>query len=81
MNVSENAVMEKPKLWDVNDVAQFLSVSRSWIYQRAEQGLLPHLRVGNLLRFEPDVLREFVRRDRVSATYAISRLARHSTSK
>lgn len=40
-------------LWDANDVAAFLKVSRSWVYHRAESGELPHLRVGGLLRFEP----------------------------
>jgi antitoxin HigA-1 len=36
-------------------------VSRSWVYHRAEAGLLPHLRVGGLLRFDPDVVRAFAR--------------------
>ena len=40
-------------LWDAMDVARHLKVSRSWVYQRAEAGELPCLRVGGLLRFEP----------------------------
>jgi excisionase family DNA binding protein len=48
-------------LWDVNDVARFLKVSRSWVYQRAQAGLLPSLQVGGLVRFDPDAIRAFVR--------------------
>jgi excisionase family DNA binding protein len=48
-------------LWDANDVARYLKVSRSWVYHRAEAGLLPYLRVGALLRFEPAAVRAHVR--------------------
>jgi excisionase family DNA binding protein len=49
------------ELWDANDVARYLKVSRSWVYHRAEAGQLPHLRVGGLLRFDADVVRAFAR--------------------
>ena len=49
------------RLWDANDVANFLKVSRSWVYQRAEAGLLPHLKVGGLLRFDPGAVRAWAR--------------------
>ena len=48
-------------LWDAKDVAQYLKVSRSWVYHRAESGLLPCLRVGGLLRFDPQAIRSFAR--------------------
>lgn len=48
-------------LWDANDVAAYLKASRSWVYQRAEAGLLPSLRIGGLLRFDPAVVRASVR--------------------
>jgi excisionase family DNA binding protein len=44
-------------LWDAQDVARYLKVSRSWVYQRAEAGVLPCVRVGGLLRFRPDSVR------------------------
>ncbi len=50
-----------PGLWDANDVARYLKVSRSWVYQRAQSGLLPCLHVGGLLRFEPDAIQAFIR--------------------
>jgi excisionase family DNA binding protein len=48
-------------LWDANDVARYLKVSRSWVYHRAEAGLLPYLRIGGLLRFDPVAIRSFAR--------------------
>jgi excisionase family DNA binding protein len=57
-----SVVGERDALWDANDVARYLKVSRSWVYHRAEAGLLPCIRVGGLLRFDPVAIRESVRR-------------------
>jgi len=54
---------EEP-LWTVVDVAQFLRVSRSWVYHRVERGELPYLRIGALVRFEADRIRAFARGER-----------------
>jgi excisionase family DNA binding protein len=48
-------------LWDANDVARFLKASRSWVYQRAQAGQLPGVKIGGLLRFEPAEIRAFIR--------------------
>jgi|SRR6516225_1889603 hypothetical protein len=50
-------------LWNPSDVATFLQVSRSWVYHKAEAGLLPVIRLpgSSLLRFDPDVVRAFAR--------------------
>jgi excisionase family DNA binding protein len=48
-------------LWDALDVAQYCKISRSWVYQQAESGRLPHLRVGGLLRFDPERVKAFAR--------------------
>lgn len=48
-------------LWDANDVARYLKVSRSWVYQQAEAGILPCLRIVGVLRFDPNVIRAFAR--------------------
>ena len=60
---SEEAVGNTDELWDANDVARYLKVSHSWVYYRAEAGLLPCLRVGGLVRFEPATVRAFARGD------------------
>ena len=62
------------QLWDAAEVAEYMKCSRSWIYARAEAGLLPHVRIGSLIRFEPETLKEFLRRERLSATGAFARV-------
>lgn len=52
---------QREGLWDANDVASFLKVSRSWVYLKANAGELPCRRIGALLRFEPDAIRAYVR--------------------
>lgn len=47
-------------LWNAKDVAAFLKVSRSWVYHHGEAGVLPCLRVGALLRFDPRAVHAFV---------------------
>jgi len=48
--------LDRDRLWDVGDVAKFLQASRSWVYKAAEAGALPCLRVGAMLRFEPEAV-------------------------
>ena len=45
-------------LWNARDVARYLKASRSWVYQKAESGLLPYVTVGGLVRFVPGRIRE-----------------------
>jgi excisionase family DNA binding protein len=51
-------------LWSADDVANYLKTSRSWVYHRAELGLLPHVRIGRLLRFHPSEIRACVGAER-----------------
>ncbi|MBM7117653.1 helix-turn-helix domain-containing protein [Archangium primigenium] len=55
-------------LWTVQDVARFLQVSRSWVYQKTAAGELPCLHVGGLLRFEPEAVRAWVKGERPPAS-------------
>ena len=50
-------------LWTPQQVANYLKVSRSWVYQKAEAGLIPVIRMtgSSLLRFKPDAIRAFAR--------------------
>lgn len=52
---------ERQGLWTMKEVAAFLRVSRSWVYHQAEGGLIPCLRVGSLLRYDPEAIRRFAR--------------------
>jgi|HubBroStandDraft_1064217.scaffolds.fasta_scaffold27517_3 excisionase family DNA binding protein len=56
-------------LWDANDVARYLKSSRSWVYHRAEAGELPCLRIGGLLRFEPEAVRAYARKKASGAAW------------
>ncbi|MBZ4414342.1 helix-turn-helix domain-containing protein [Myxococcus sp. XM-1-1-1] len=55
------APLDEEGLWDANDVARFLKASRSWVYQRAQAGQLPCVKIGGLLRFEPAAIRAFIK--------------------
>jgi Helix-turn-helix domain len=67
-----NAVMprvslEPEALLTADDVAEFLRVPVSWVYERARKrgaSRLPHLKLGKYLRFEERVVREFLDRQR-----------------
>ncbi len=65
--------LSAPRLWDANDVARYLRVSRSWVYHRVDAGQLPSLRVGGLVRFDPDVVQAFARGEVGSQTAAAIR--------
>lgn len=52
-------LQETDRLWDARDVARYLNVSRSWVYQHAEDGTLPSLHIGAMLRFDPEAIRTF----------------------
>jgi excisionase family DNA binding protein len=54
---------DQEPLWTARDVAAYLKVSRSWVYQHAASGLLPCLHVGGLRRFDPAAIRARVRAD------------------
>ena len=54
--------IEEWELWTWREVAKALKVSRSWVYAKAERGEVPSLRVGGLLRFDPEAVRRFATR-------------------
>lgn len=47
------------KLWTAVDVARWASASRSWVYEHAASGVLPCLKIGGLLRFDPAEVKRF----------------------
>ena len=66
-NVKDSTANTLDELWDANGVARYLKVSRSWVYQKTEEGTLPCLRVGGLVRFDPAAVRSFARGETRSA--------------
>ena len=51
--------IEEWELWTWREVATALKVSRSWVYAKAESGVLPSLRIAGVLRFDPMAVRRF----------------------
>ena len=46
-------------------LAEHLLVKRSTLYSWAEQGMIPHLKLGRLLRFDPDEIEAWLQDHRV----------------
>lgn len=45
------------KLLTAEEVAQLLRVNRSSVYRWVEQGLLPAVKIGRTVRFNPDTVK------------------------
>ena len=40
------------KLLSVSELAQFLNVPKSWVYDRTYRDAIPHFKIGRLVRFD-----------------------------
>ena len=62
-------------LRDAAWVAEFLNVSKSWVHEASASGTLPVIRVGDAVRFDPDVIKAWGRSKTsfVVATAALKR--------
>jgi hypothetical protein len=58
------------RLWDARDVARFLKASRNWVYLQAEVGKIPCIRIGGLLRFDPEKIKAIARGELAAASGA-----------
>lgn len=50
------AVSKEQALRDVDWLAEFLGVSKSWVYQATASGRIPCVRIGSLVRFDRDTI-------------------------
>lgn len=52
-------------LLTADEVAQLLKVERSWVYDAARRGAIPHVRLGRYVRFHRESIETWLRaRDR-----------------
>jgi len=60
-SANEETRTTSDRLWTPQEVANDLKVSRSWVYQKAESGMIPVFRMpgSSLLRFNPGTIRAF----------------------
>ena len=52
------------QLKNVEEIASRLRVKKSWVYQNAESGALPSIKVGRYLRFDPEEIEAWLRKKR-----------------
>jgi|YelNatPaOPRAMG01_1025707.scaffolds.fasta_scaffold133831_2 excisionase family DNA binding protein len=48
-------------LWDIKTASRELGVKMGTLYLYTEQGLIPHIRIGKLIKFEPQALLDWFR--------------------
>lgn len=61
--LSQNKEAKEDKLLTTKEVCERYDVTDQWIYQNRYKGTLPHLKVGNFLRFrEADLEKVFAKR-------------------
>ena len=48
-------------LWTTDQVARYLAMSKSWVYQNAADGTLPSLNIGGARRFDPTEIKAWAR--------------------
>jgi excisionase family DNA binding protein len=66
---------------DIGALAERLRIKRSTLYAWAEQGTIPHLKLGRLLRFDPDEIETWLQAHRRETTPELTPpLRRHSTN-
>lgn len=49
-----------PRLLTPEEVADRLSVDKSWVYRAARTALIPTIKVGRWVRFHPDAVEDFI---------------------
>jgi hypothetical protein len=55
-NISEEPVAIFSRLWSIRDLATYLAVPSSWIYDRTQKNTndrIPNYKIGKYLRFDP----------------------------
>ncbi len=52
--------IEQDGLWDVEDAARYLKLKPFTIRKKVRQGLLPVVRIGRLMRFNPAAIKKWL---------------------
>lgn len=53
--------MTEEPLWEADDVAAYLKVSKQWVYTEAREGRLPCAQLGRYRRFRKSEIDEWLR--------------------
>jgi excisionase family DNA binding protein len=57
--ISADTTPDDDRLWTVAQTAKFLNVSQRWVYRAVGNGEIPSFKLGGLVRFRPQTVREF----------------------
>jgi excisionase family DNA binding protein len=60
-------------LLTVRDVANYLNVSRSWVYEMVNHGYLPYFQFNSAIRIHRNDLSQFISRSRRIKTFPYNR--------
>lgn len=44
----------------ISEVAKRLQVSTSWVYKKCKAGIIPHVRIGHLVRFNEKDIEQWI---------------------
>jgi len=50
----------------IDEVSKRMKVSRSWIYKKAQAKIIPHVRIGAVIRFVEKDIEEWVNKHKIS---------------
>ncbi|MGH2908411.1 MAG: helix-turn-helix domain-containing protein [Solirubrobacteraceae bacterium] len=50
------STLAEGKMWEAEDVAEYLSVTKAWVYSEVRAGRIPHVRLGRYVRFRKAAL-------------------------
>ena len=59
---NDNEAQYDGEMMTISDVAQYLRLSESKVYELARSGSIPALRIGKSWRFQKDLLQQWVRK-------------------
>ena len=66
--ISLRELLEGGNLISPEELAQGMRVARVTVYQWARRGVIPHLKIEGLVRFEPEEIKRWLEAKRKAAT-------------
>lgn len=55
----------------IAEVAAKLQVSKSWVYKKAKAGIIPHIRIGNMVRFVGKDVEAWIAKHKVNGSLKV----------
>jgi len=50
----------------IGEVAKRMKVSQSWVYKKAKAKVIPHVRIGSVIRFVEKDIEEWINKHKIS---------------